>query len=374
MTKEVYYVISDMNCQYEICRKCPKSGIFKGTHEECEAFIDGTRCSNEPNAKFCYIVELVDTTEDLSGCWSVQTDKAVLYEDSKSKCEAFKKGIEYELEEKDKMSKAQTCIYDNTESCKYSKFEFGEPVTSKCKDCDRNPDNQPQEKYNNLKFENDEHSVSQSSVNTRDTTEYMHCDDENLNNEQLSWTPYYSQYEELRNNLKSVVASDMGIDEKVNIIIALCKQIMVQVPTENPNPYVITVQNPIENPNPYNQPKVWYNYRGDQINPNDVWCNSKPNPYMPYEYYSNQLKLATVNDDLMHVPIGGTIYAELYNIIKDKLKSGIEYHECDGTRIDKKEYKTLYDIIGHKFDDVGDNAEVSDFGLPDAKGLYVRIK
>lgn len=139
-----------------------------------------------------------------------------------------------------------------------------------------------------------------------DTTEYMHCDDENLNNEQLSWTPYYSQDEELRNNLKSVVASDMGIDEKVNIIIALCKRIMVQVPTENPNPY--------------NQPKVWY----------------YPNPYMPYEYCSTQLKSDTENNDLVYVPVGATISAELYNIIKDKLEHGIECHECDGTRINKK--------------------------------------
>ena len=95
---------------------------------------------------------------------------------------------------------------------------------------------------------------------------------------------------------------------------------------------------------------------------------------MPYEYYSTQLKSATENHDLVHVPIGGTIYAELYNIIKDKLKYGIEYHECDGTRIDKKEYETLYNIIGHKYDDVEDTAEVSDFKLPTAKGIYVRIK
>ena len=304
---EVYYVILNMNCQYEICRKCPKIGIFKGTREECEAFIEGTRCSNEPNAEFCFIAELVDTTEDLSSSWSVQTNKAVLYEGSKSKCEAFKKGIEYELKGMIRM----------------------------------------EEKSNNLRYENDEQPVSQSSVETNDTTGYIHCDDKNLNNEQSSWTPYYSQNEELRNNLKSVVASDMGIDEKVNIIIALCKKIMVQVPTENPNPY--------------NQPKVWY-------------CNSKPNPYMPYEYYSTQLKSATENTDLVHVPIGGTIYAELYNLIKDRLEHGIEYHECDGTRIDKKEYETLYNIIGHKYDDVGDNAEVSDFRLPNAKGIYVRIK
>ena len=217
-----------------------------------------------------------------------------------------------------------------------------------------------EEKSNNLRLENDEQLVSPSSVETNDVTKYMHCDDENLNNEQLSWTPYYSYNDELRNNLKSVVASDMNIDEKVNIVIALCRQIMVQVPTENPNPY--------------NQPKVWYNYRGDQINPNDVWCNSKPNPYMPYEYCSTQLKSATENDKLVHVPVGGTIPTELFNIIKDKLEHGIEYHECDGTRIDKKEYEILYNIIGHKYDDVGDNAEVSDFGLPNAKGWCVRIK
>jgi len=146
------------------------------------------------------------------------------------------------------MSKARTCIYD-MDSCKYAKYEFGEPVTSKCPECNRNPNNQSQEKLNNLRYENDKPPVSPSSVETNDGTGYIYCDDENLNNEQLSWTPYYSYDDELRNNLKSVIASHMNIDEKVNIIIALCRQIMVQVPTENPNPY--------------NQPKVWY-------------CNSKP--------------------------------------------------------------------------------------------------
>lgn len=37
--EEPYYVILNMNCQYEICRMCPKSGLFKGTHEECENWI-----------------------------------------------------------------------------------------------------------------------------------------------------------------------------------------------------------------------------------------------------------------------------------------------------------------------------------------------
>ena len=95
---------------------------------------------------------------------------------------------------------------------------------------------------------------------------------------------------------------------------------------------------------------------------------------MPYEYCSTQLKSATENHDLMHVPVGGTIPTELYNIIKDRLKYGIEYHECDGTKINKKEYKFLYNFIGHKYDDVGDNADASDFRLPNAKGWYIRIK
>lgn len=36
MTKEqeeTYYVILNMNIQYEICRMCPKSGLFKGTYK-----------------------------------------------------------------------------------------------------------------------------------------------------------------------------------------------------------------------------------------------------------------------------------------------------------------------------------------------------
>ena len=39
--KETYYVILNMNIQYEICRMCPKSGLFKGTYKECEAWIKG---------------------------------------------------------------------------------------------------------------------------------------------------------------------------------------------------------------------------------------------------------------------------------------------------------------------------------------------
>ena len=38
-SEEPYYVIMNMNCQYEICRMCPKSGLFKGTYEECENWI-----------------------------------------------------------------------------------------------------------------------------------------------------------------------------------------------------------------------------------------------------------------------------------------------------------------------------------------------
>lgn len=39
--EETYYVILNMNMNYEICRRCPKSGMFKGTHKECEAYIQG---------------------------------------------------------------------------------------------------------------------------------------------------------------------------------------------------------------------------------------------------------------------------------------------------------------------------------------------
>ena len=192
---DVYYVILK-NCQYEICHKC-QIGIFKGTYEECEAFIDGTKNSDWPNAKFCFIVELVDTTEDSSGSWSVQTDKAVLYEGSKSKCEAFKKGIEYELKGRIRM----------------------------------------EEKSNNLRLENDEPSVK--------TNEYMHCNDENLNNEQLSWTPYYSPNEELKNNLRNVLLSDIETNGKIDLILALCRQTMVQIPVENYPPKITLLRKEI---------------------------------------------------------------------------------------------------------------------------------
>lgn len=187
---DVYYVILNMNCQYEICRECPKSGIFKGTHEECVAFIIGTENSDRPNARFCFIVELIDPTKNSSGYWSVQTDKAILYKGSKSRCEAFKKGIEYELKEKTRM----------------------------------------EEKSNNLRLENAEPPISPSSVKTNDITGYMLCDDENLNNEQLSWTLYQKQDEELRNNLRNVILSDIDPDGKIELILALCRPTMVQIP------------------------------------------------------------------------------------------------------------------------------------------------
>ena len=111
---DVYYVILNMNCQYEICRECPKSGIFKGTYEECEAFIIGTKNSDWPNARFCFIVELIDPTKNSFGYWSVQTDKAILYRGSKSRCEAFKKGIEYELKGKTRMEeKSNNLRFEN---------------------------------------------------------------------------------------------------------------------------------------------------------------------------------------------------------------------------------------------------------------------
>lgn len=37
---EPWYVILNMDCRYEICRRCPKSGLFKGTYEECEKWIE----------------------------------------------------------------------------------------------------------------------------------------------------------------------------------------------------------------------------------------------------------------------------------------------------------------------------------------------
>lgn len=36
---EPWYVILNMDFRYEICRRCPKSGLFKGTYEECEKWI-----------------------------------------------------------------------------------------------------------------------------------------------------------------------------------------------------------------------------------------------------------------------------------------------------------------------------------------------
>ena len=38
MTDELY-VILNMNCKYEICRRCPKSGLFKGSLKECDDWI-----------------------------------------------------------------------------------------------------------------------------------------------------------------------------------------------------------------------------------------------------------------------------------------------------------------------------------------------
>ena len=172
---DVYYVILNMNCQYEICRECPKSGIFKGTREECEAFIIGTKNSDWPNARFCFIVELIDPTKNSFGYWSVQTDNAILYRGSKSRCEAFKKGIEYELKGKTRM----------------------------------------EEKSNNLRLENAEPLISPSSVKTNDVTGYIYCD------------------KELRNNLKNVLSSDIALEGKIELILALCRPTMVQIPVEN---------------------------------------------------------------------------------------------------------------------------------------------
>ena len=40
MNNNEWYVILNMNCKYEICRMCPKSGLFKGSYEECEKWIE----------------------------------------------------------------------------------------------------------------------------------------------------------------------------------------------------------------------------------------------------------------------------------------------------------------------------------------------
>lgn len=36
---EEWYVILNMNCKYEICRRCPKSRLFKGSLKECDNWI-----------------------------------------------------------------------------------------------------------------------------------------------------------------------------------------------------------------------------------------------------------------------------------------------------------------------------------------------
>ena len=37
---EPWYVILNMDFRYEICRRCPKIGLFKGTYKECEKWIE----------------------------------------------------------------------------------------------------------------------------------------------------------------------------------------------------------------------------------------------------------------------------------------------------------------------------------------------
>ena len=161
---DVYYVIQNMNFQYEICDTRPKNRIFRGTYEECEAFIVGTKNSDWPNAEFCFIVEVKDTTKDSFDEWSVHTDKAVLYRGSKSECEAFKKGVDYEIKGRTRM----------------------------------------EEKSNNLRLENDESLISPSSVKSPD--------------------------EELKNNLRNVILSDIDTSGKIDLILAICRPTMVQIP------------------------------------------------------------------------------------------------------------------------------------------------
>lgn len=36
---EEWYVILNMNCRYEICKRCSKSGLFKGSLKECDDWI-----------------------------------------------------------------------------------------------------------------------------------------------------------------------------------------------------------------------------------------------------------------------------------------------------------------------------------------------
>lgn len=41
MNDDNYYVTINVNGKHEICRGCPKRGMFKGTYEACESFIKG---------------------------------------------------------------------------------------------------------------------------------------------------------------------------------------------------------------------------------------------------------------------------------------------------------------------------------------------
>lgn len=68
------------------------------------------------------------------------------------------------------MSRAQTCIYD-TDSCRYAKYEFGEPDTSKCKDCNRNPNIKENKKEGLLAEEYICNGKCQDDI----TKNYVHC-------------------------------------------------------------------------------------------------------------------------------------------------------------------------------------------------------
>lgn len=72
MKDEEWYVIFNMNCRYEICRMCPKSGLFKGSYEECEKWIEQ---NEREGMKEKSILEMVGGEKYINPHYNIKTEK-----------------------------------------------------------------------------------------------------------------------------------------------------------------------------------------------------------------------------------------------------------------------------------------------------------
>lgn len=146
----------------------------------------------------------------------------------------------------------------------------------------------------------------------------------------MKWEPYYSADENLRNNLRSVIESDMAIDDKINVILAL-------------------------NGRNFTDAKIMTSEPIHIYNTNNL-SEEKEEPKM------------SISDI---VPLGGIVCKENYDACKRYYPEDAEFLPCDGRTLNRNIYSRLFSYVGTRY---GKGDGKTTFNIPCLSGNYIRTK